>query len=124
MTVGAGIVPLVARISPIASGCPSQSTSSASPPADRMKSQTHSPARRTSPAWALSALTEGIRRNPASSSNQGSLMAASLVTQPCNDVGGIAVGREHRIEDLLDHPGARDERQSLVEREPGDLERR
>ena len=45
-------------------------TSSASPPAARTKSHTHSPARRTSSACAGSALTLGIRRSSESSSSQ------------------------------------------------------
>src|SRR5919197_5162874 len=70
MTVGASPSPLEARISPRASGWPSQSRSSASPPAERMKSHTHSPARRTSSARSASALTLGMRMNSASSSSQ------------------------------------------------------
>src|SRR5439155_22784993 len=72
---GASSAPDDARISPIASGCPSQSTSSASPPAPRTNSQTHSPAALTSSACAGSALIDGMRRNAASSSNQSSAMA-------------------------------------------------
>src|SRR5919201_1342387 len=64
------------RSSPSASGWPCQSRSSASPPAARSRSQTHSPAIRTSSARAASALTLGMRRNSASSSNQGSATAA------------------------------------------------
>ena len=74
MAVAAGrsapLLPPEAASSPIASGWPSQSTSSALPPALSMKPVTHSAARTTSAACAESALTEGIRRNSASSSNQ------------------------------------------------------
>ena len=60
-----------AGISPTTSGAGSAvGTSSASPPAARTKSRTHSPARTTSAACAGSALTLGIRRNSESSSSQ------------------------------------------------------
>src|SRR5262249_42655509 len=75
MTVGALSAPAEARTSPTASGCPCQSISSHSPPEARMKSQTHSPARTTSAACAGSALSDGMRRNSASSSNHGSVTA-------------------------------------------------
>src|SRR3954470_17504874 len=52
------------------SGCESVSCSSASPPARRTKSRTHSPACRTSPACCGSALTLGIRSSSESSSSQ------------------------------------------------------
>src|SRR3954447_1118957 len=67
--VGALSAPFDAGTSPTTSGCPSQSTTSHSPPIERTKSRTHSAARTTSPLWASSALMEGMRRNSASSSN-------------------------------------------------------
>src|SRR3954447_1204463 len=70
MTVGLSPFPADAEISPSASGCPPQSRSSASPPARRTKSQTHSPAFRTSSARSESALTLGMRMNSESSSSQ------------------------------------------------------
>src|SRR5437763_6800846 len=70
MTVGAAPSADEARNSPSASGWRSQSRSSASPPARRTKSQTHSPAWRTSPSCAESALTLGMRTNSVSSSSQ------------------------------------------------------
>src|SRR5436189_1770106 len=70
MTVGASPSADEARNSPSASGWRSQSRSSASPPARRTKSQTHSPALRTSPSCAGSALTLGIRTNSVRSSSQ------------------------------------------------------
>ena len=70
ITVGADSGALVARSSPIASGCFSPATTSASPPATRTNSATHSPARRTSSARAGSALMLGIRRSSESSSSQ------------------------------------------------------
>src|SRR5690242_18202654 len=58
-----------AGISPIASGWPCQSTTSHVPPASRTKAHTHSAARWTSGACSGSALIDGMRRKPESSSN-------------------------------------------------------
>src|SRR5439155_15535905 len=63
-------------MSPTTSGCDSVSCSSASPPARRTKSRTHSPAWRTSSACCGSALTLGIRSNSESSASQASFTAA------------------------------------------------
>src|SRR3954470_23673060 len=90
MTVGALSASFDARSSPIASGWPCQSTSSHSPPAPRMKEQTHSPARRTSPACAGSALIEGMRKSSASSSNHGSTR------------GRLAMRRSARLRDVAE----------------------
>src|SRR5437870_458194 len=79
MTVGAESASSDARISPITSGWFSVSRTSASPPAARMKSRTHSAARVTSALCAGSALTLGMRRSSESSSIQsagGSAIAA------------------------------------------------
>src|SRR5437764_15035960 len=59
------------------SGCFSVSCSSASPPAPRMKSRTHSAATRTSPACSGSALTLGMRRSSESSSSQSAGSSAT-----------------------------------------------
>src|ERR1700733_7157910 len=75
-TVGALSASYEARTSPTASGCPSQSTSSHSPPASRTRSHTHSPACWTSGRRAGSALTDSIRRNSASSWNQSGVTAS------------------------------------------------
>jgi hypothetical protein len=71
--MGAESASWLARSSPMASGWPAKSISSASPPASRMNEHTHSPARRTSPARAGSALIDGICRKAASSSNQAGM---------------------------------------------------
>ena len=87
-----------ARSSPTASGCPCQSISSAArrrPHAGT--SHTHSPAWRTSPACAGSALTEGMRSSSASSSNQSDMSATlahtaePAVARPIADVRTIKV---------------------------------
>src|SRR6478609_4217959 len=97
MTVGALSAPFDARISPIASGWPFQSTTSHSPPAARMNEQTHSPARTTSSLCSLSALIDGMRISSASSSNQSGFIAASL---PFVDVlgAGHLVRTERELE--------------------------
>src|SRR2546427_4796778 len=79
MTVGASSGFSEAQISPITSGLFSVGTTSAWPPAARMKSRTHSAARSTSPECSGSALTLGMRRSAKSSSSQsagGSAMPA------------------------------------------------
>src|SRR5262249_55665811 len=92
MTVGASRSPDEARNSPSASGWPCQSYSSASPPARRTKSQTHSPASRTSPSCSESALTLGMRTNSVRSSSQAccttreSMAAERVSAKLCRDV--------------------------------------
>src|SRR4029453_5865395 len=60
------------------SGCPSQSTSSASPPAARICPQSHSPASRTSAAWASSALMLGMAIHSPSRSISCSTMSGGV----------------------------------------------
>ena len=73
LQAGLGLT-LIAAFSMI-SGCVSVGTTSAEPPAPRMKSASHSAARATSGLRSGSALTLGIASSSESSSNQGSLTA-------------------------------------------------
>src|SRR5580765_8502816 len=119
MTVGALSALDEARISPIASGCPSQSITSQLPPAARMKWQTHPAASLTSPACAGSAPMDGMRRNPASSSNQstgGNLAAVAsqvreLPFQAVGELGATPGRHEPRRRD----PDRVDQERSLEE---------
>src|SRR6476469_2993288 len=118
MTVGALSAPFDARISPIASGWPFQSTTSHSPPASRMNEQTHSPARTTSSSCALSALIEGMGSSSASASNQSGFIAASL---PFVDALGarylMRATREHELERTDDQIDGRREQRTDEPRE-------
>src|SRR5436190_4717951 len=77
-------------MSPMTSGCESVSCSSASPPARRTKSRTHSPAPRTSPACCGSALTLGIRSNSESSSSHAWSTAAESSRPGAGRLGDVA----------------------------------
>src|SRR4051794_37349726 len=81
MIVGASDAPFKAAISPITSGCFAVGSTSAEPPMRRTYAATHSAAAATSPRWAASALTLGMRMNSASSSNQACSTRADLSAQ-------------------------------------------
>src|SRR5579872_4939286 len=55
-----------------------------------MKSHTHAAAARTSAAWAGSALTEGMRRNSASSTNQSAAIAPESSPVASSPSGHVA----------------------------------
>jgi hypothetical protein len=76
-------------------------------------------------AWKPTTSGASIRRPPFTSPATWRQMRQSVVlSEPGDDIGRVPVGREDRVEDLDDLAALGDEREPLVERPAGDLERR